>query len=72
MRRTQPGTPDGLLSVLGDSARLDAVMAQEQQHLGFLLAEAVEPFDAFWHRAQPLRELVEQDVAFVHDRLPWE
>ncbi len=39
--------PPGLLRVLGDSARLDAVVAQEQQHPGLLfLAEAVELFDA--------------------------
>ncbi|EOY51417.1 hypothetical protein SLI_6711 [Streptomyces lividans 1326] len=47
MRQAQPGTADALWCVLRDCARLDAVMAQEQQHLGlFFLAEAVEPFDA--------------------------
>ncbi|MEU0772077.1 hypothetical protein ABZ480_33950 [Streptomyces albogriseolus] len=47
-------------------------MAQEQQHLGLLfLAEAVEPFDALGHRARSLRQLVEENVAFVHVCLPW-
>ncbi|MFE9804347.1 winged helix-turn-helix domain-containing protein [Streptomyces goshikiensis] len=34
MGKAQPGTADGLLRVPGDSAVLDAVTAQEQQHLG--------------------------------------